>query len=157
MAKKREPMTDEILESYMKETVFYRQAKNYFGGLDEKNTKRIKNELEQKGTYFHFGEEIEGDITIGLKRSANSKKLLKDYTFQELFEMGAITFNLETIKKKKKLSDADILKYTSYVRGNKQLNLRPTDAMSPETKKRLIDKALNLMQKNLEDTTKDKS
>jgi hypothetical protein len=149
--KKADMIADEELQSYMKDTVFYRRLENYFKELDRKYSELIKAEFGRRSISVYFSEDVQGDITIGDAKSPNTRRIMKDYPLETLNSMGALKVDLKKLQAKTKKSDAEMQPYIEIKPGKRQLNLRPAAAMSAEVRKRITEKMLNQAQAALAD------
>lgn len=138
--KKAEPITDEELQTYMKDAVFYRKLKNYFSSLDSETTGAINTEFDRRRIKIYLSDEVQGDITIGEAKSPNARRITKDFPLDELYSMGALKVDLKKFQEKTKKSDEEMQPYISKKPGKRQLNIRPTEAMSKEVTKRIMEK-----------------
>jgi hypothetical protein len=138
--KKANLMADEELQTYLKDTRFYRELKNHFSELDSENTKEIKAEFGRRKITVYASEDITADITVGEAKSPNMKSILEDYPLEKLYSMGVLGVDLKKLKEKTKKKDEEMAPYISKKPGKRQLNIKPTKHMSKEAEKRIMEK-----------------
>lgn len=130
-------MTNEELEQTLKDAKYARTGKNYFSKIDSKLTKEAKAEFKRRDIKDYTSETVDADISAGYSNSPNMKRILNDYTLEELHSMGAIRIDLEKFQKKARKTVEEMVFYITKKPGKKQLNIRP----KPEVSEDLIEES----------------